>query len=75
MVILTFLQAKRVQKINEIKNKYGYKYANGDFKLDSMGKILKTALTSMFAGINCGIAGIAPGMVLGPLFLSYNMIP
>jgi uncharacterized membrane protein YfcA len=29
----------------------------------------------MIAAILCGMTGIAGGMVLGPLFLTYNMVP
>jgi len=29
----------------------------------------------MIAAVLCGCTGIAGGMVLGPLFLKYNMIP
>jgi len=29
----------------------------------------------MIAAILCGLTGIAGGMVLGPLFLTYNMLP
>ena len=75
MFIMTYFQAKRISTIHEIKRMIGYKYANNDMKFDSMAKIFKVALTSMVAGILCGTSGIAPGMVLGPLFLSYNMIP
>lgn len=75
MIALTYFQAKRVQKVSEVKKKYGYKWAPNDLKFESMGKIIRTAVTSMFAGVLCGSAGIAPGMVLGPLFLSYNMFP
>jgi len=33
------------------------------------------ALACMTASILCGMTGIAGGMVLGPLFLRYNMVP
>lgn len=75
MILMTGFQVKRIKKINEIKEKYGYKWAPNDLKLKSTGKIIKTALTSSLAGVLCGIAGLAPGLVLGPLFLSYNMFP
>jgi len=29
----------------------------------------------MIAAVLCGCTGIAGGMVLGPLFLKYNMVP
>lgn len=75
MFLITYLQAKRITAIHAIKKKYGYKFANNDMKFENISKVFKVALTSMVAGILCGTSGIAPGMVLGPLFLSYNMIP
>jgi len=33
------------------------------------------AISCGFAAILCGMTGIAPGMVLGPLLLSYNIVP
>lgn len=36
---------------------------------------MKLSLGSIIAGILCGTSGIAPGNVLAPLFLSFNMIP
>ena len=32
-------------------------------------------MACMVAAILCGMTGIAGGMVLGPLFLKYNMLP
>jgi len=40
-----------------------------------MGKIIKLAAFCAIAATLCGFTGIAGGMVLGPLFLSYNMVP
>lgn len=40
-----------------------------------MGKIIKLSIFCMIAATLCGFTGIAGGMVLGPLFLSYNMVP
>jgi uncharacterized membrane protein YfcA len=44
-------------------------------KFDSSESIINLALICMVAAIICGSTGIAGGMVLGPLFLKYNMIP
>jgi uncharacterized membrane protein YfcA len=44
-------------------------------KFESTESIVNLALTCMIAAIICGSTGIAGGMVLGPLFLKYNMIP
>lgn len=40
-----------------------------------MSKIIKLSVFCMIAAVLCGFTGIAGGMVLGPLFLSYNMVP
>jgi uncharacterized membrane protein YfcA len=44
-------------------------------RFDSLSKIINLALFCMIAAILCGMTGIAGGMVLGPLFLTYNMVP
>ena len=44
-------------------------------RFESTESIINLALTCMIAAIICGSTGIAGGMVLGPLFLKYNMIP
>lgn len=44
-------------------------------RFDTVGKIVQLAIYCMIAAILCGMTGIAGGMVLGPLFLSYNMVP
>ena len=75
MFLLTWIAANKITATNQFKKKYGYKFAANDLQLDSKRKIFRVALTSMIAGILCGTAGIAPGNVLAPLFLSYNMIP
>lgn len=61
--------------MHQLKINYNYQFAENDMKFESKRQILKVSLTSMVAGILCGTSGIAPGMVLGPLFLSYNMVP
>lgn len=44
-------------------------------KFESQAGIITLAFACMCAAILCGMTGIAGGMVLGPLFLKYNMVP
>lgn len=75
MILLTWYQVKRVKQIHIDKEKYGYKFAPNDLKFETVGKIIKLAFFCMIAACLCGMTGIAGGMVLGPLFLAYNMVP
>ena len=54
---------------------HGYKYDPNDLMFKSTSDVVKMASVCMLAAILCGLTGIAGGMVLGPLFLSYNMLP
>ena len=53
----------------------GYKFDGNDLRFNSTYEIVKLAFICMIAAILCGLTGIAGGMVLGPLFLTYNMLP
>ena len=53
----------------------GYDYDENDLKFENLSQIIKLAIYCMIAALLTGICGISGGMVLGPLFLSYNMIP
>jgi len=44
-------------------------------RFKTTSKIVKLAIFCMIAAILCGMTGIAGGMILGPLFLTYNMVP
>ena len=61
--------------MHEIKTKEGYKFDANDYKFESTKDILKLCLFCMIAAGLCGMTGIAGGMVLGPLFLTYDMLP
>lgn len=50
-------------------------YHSTDIQFKSYKDVLKMSLVCMVAAILCGLTGIAGGMVLGPLFLSYGMLP
>lgn len=44
-------------------------------RFETTSKIINLAIFCMIAAVLCGMTGIAGGMVLGPLFLTYNMVP
>jgi hypothetical protein len=75
MISLTAYQVKRVSKIHETKREHLYKYHKNDMEFKTAMDIVKLAILCMIAAILCGCTGIAGGMVLGPLFLTYNMVP
>ena len=75
MIALTAHAAKRVKKIHEIKEDQGYRFDENDMRFEKTADLIKLALFCMIAAALCGMTGIAGGMVLGPLFLSYNMVP
>jgi len=75
MMGLTWMQVNRINKVHRDKEQYGYKFAPNDLKFESIGKIVKLSVFCLIAASLCGFTGIAGGMVLGPLFLSYHMVP
>lgn len=75
MIGMTVSSVKEVHKIHATKHQLGYKFDEQDYLFHSMGEIAKLAVFCMIAAILCGATGIAGGMVLGPLFLTYNMQP
>merc|ERR1711935_484083 len=46
-----------------------------DLKFKDISQIATLSGACLIAAILCGLTGIAGGMVLGPLFLKYDMIP
>jgi len=64
-----------IDHIHEIKNRCHYNWDEKDMRFHNRMDIVKMALACMLASILCGMTGIAGGMVLGPLFLKYNMVP
>ena len=75
MLLMTVWAVMRVNKIHEIKARDGYKFDANDTKFENVSDIAMLAFFCMIAAVLCGCTGIAGGMVLGPLFLKYNMIP
>ena len=75
MIYLTHFKVNDVKKSHEIKNMSGYVFDPNDFKFETTRDIMKLCFYCMIAAGLCGMTGIAGGMVLGPLFLTYGMIP
>jgi len=75
MMGLTLNSVNRVKKDNEIKQAHGYNFDAKDQRFDSLSDVLLLCFFCFIAAVLCSCTGIAGGMVLGPLFLSYNMIP
>lgn len=73
--ISTRLAINYVDDIHEIKYLFEYNWHEKDMKFHNKMDIVRMALACMTASILCGMTGIAGGMVLGPLFLKYNMVP
>ena len=65
------------QSVKEEENRPGggYTVEEEDVKLVKVADVIKLAIFCSIAAVLCGMTGIAGGMVLGPLFLSYNMLP
>lgn len=74
-LLLTVHSVRAVKYAHEIKNRDGYSFHSTDMRFDSVGGIITLAIVCGAAAALCGLTGIAGGMVLGPLFLSYNMLP
>ena len=74
-VLLTLQQIRRINYFNEIKEKENAPMDAVDRALDSELNCLKLALGCAFAAVLAGSTGIAGGMVLAPLFMSYDMLP
>ena len=73
--MLTIFSIKSVKRAHEIKNRDGYSFHPNDMKFDSFYSIIRLSFVCFIAAVLCGLTGIGGGMVLGPLFLSYNMLP
>lgn len=75
MLFMTVQSVKKIDRLHEIKARDGYKFDANDTKFENVSDIVALAFFCMIAAVLCGCTGIAGGMVLGPLFLKYNMIP
>jgi len=73
--LMTRWGVNKVSYIQTIKESQGYKFDEKDIRFDGPKDVLKLAFFCMIAAVLCGCTGIAGGMILGPLFLTYNMVP
>ena len=72
-ITLTLVMGCQTRNNHHVKKCMGYKYDEEDIIFESVGDVLKVSITCMIAAVLCGCTGIAGGMVLGPLFMSYGM--
>ena len=75
MLGITYNRVHKIKKIHEVKARDNYNFDDHDTRFDSFQDVLTLSAFCMIAAILCGLTGIAGGMVLGPLFLKYNMLP
>lgn len=74
-LILTYISVREVSTNQQIKIRDGYKFCETDYCFTSTRDVCKLAFFCGVAAVLCGCTGIAGGMVLGPLFLTYGMPP
>ena len=72
---MTRWAVNKVSNIQTIKQTQGYKFDEKDVRFDGPKDVVKLAFFCAIAAVLCGCTGIAGGMILGPLFLTYDMIP
>lgn len=76
MLSITGYSVKRIEKLHATKEDKGYNFDEKDTRFkDGICSIATLAAACLVAAVLCGCTGIAGGMVLGPLFLKYNMHP
>jgi len=76
MLSLTAYSVNRIKRNTERKKEFGYNFDKNDWdKFENTWEVMKLCFFCFIAAILCSCTGIAGGMVLGPLFLTYNMIP
>lgn len=76
MLCITYYSVKRIEKLHATKEDKGYNFDEKDTRFkDGVCSIATLAAACLVAAVLCGCTGIAGGMVLGPLFLKYNMHP
>lgn len=75
VIVITLWAVNKSVKAYHVKSEHAYPFESIDHVFSSFDGSIKLVLLCGIAGIICGITGIAGGMVLGPLFLQYNMVP
>lgn len=74
-LVMTWYAVKKSLNNHSIKEENGYPFVPADITFHKLGDVIKLAFFCSIAAVLCGMTGIAGGMVLGPLFLSYGMLP
>jgi hypothetical protein len=78
VILMGFATRYSIRQIDHhsiVKSRTGYLYDANDLIFKDRSAIIQLSMACMVAAILCGITGIGGGMVLGPLFLKYNMLP
>ena len=75
MGLATRESIREIDHHREVKIRNRYVYDKNDLIFKDKLAIIQMSMACMVAAILCGMTGIAGGMVLGPLFLKYNMLP
>lgn len=71
----TWLSAKQLQKIHEIKQRDHYEYDDSDLSFENPALITKVVILCFCTSILSGTVGLAGGMIMSPLFLSLGVLP
>jgi hypothetical protein len=71
--VSTVIVANQVEDNSQTKSYFDIKGDDEDIQFNSFTDVIKIALICCVAAAICGCTGIAGGMVLGPLFMSYGM--
>lgn len=56
-----------------MRSYFSVKYDEEDIQFSTVCDVIKISAICCVAAVICGSTGIAGGMVLGPLFMSYGM--
>lgn len=75
MAAATQMSISEIDNHTRIKRRMKYVYDVNDMRFKDRAAVIQLSMACMVAAILCGMTGIAGGMVLGPLFLKYNMVP
>ena len=75
MGVATQMSISEIDNHTRIKRRLKYVYDKNDLRFKDRVAIIQLSMACMVAATLCGMTGIAGGMVLGPLFLRYNMVP
>lgn len=73
--MITAWVVRDLVKTHKIKVEHRYKFDPSDFNFSQPKHVAKISFVCGLGAILCGMTGIAGGMVIGPIFLSYKMIP